>query len=73
MPRIPRNAAASDSGNSRSPCTASTPAGKRVRDGLRKHYTDLQILEMVLSVSGNNAINRWKEGAGVPQSPGVSS
>jgi alkylhydroperoxidase family enzyme len=35
---------------------------------LRKHYKDLQILEMVLSVSGNNSINRWKEGAGIPQS-----
>jgi hypothetical protein len=35
---------------------------------LRKHYTDLQILEMVLSIAGNNAINRWKEGAGIPQS-----
>lgn len=34
----------------------------------RPHYTDLQILEMALSVGGNNAINRWKEGAGVPQS-----
>lgn len=38
--------------------------------GLRKHYQDLQILEMVCSVAGNNAINRWKEGAGVPQSQG---
>jgi alkylhydroperoxidase family enzyme len=37
-------------------------------DQLRKHYTDMQILEMILSVAGNNAINRWKEGAGVPQS-----
>ena len=37
-------------------------------DGLRKDYKDLQILEMILSVAGNNAINRWKEGAGVPQS-----
>jgi hypothetical protein len=35
---------------------------------LRRCYTDLQILEMVFSVSGNNAINRWKEGVGVPQS-----
>ena len=34
----------------------------------RKHYSDLAILEMVLSVAGNNAINRWKEGVGVPQS-----
>jgi alkylhydroperoxidase family enzyme len=37
-------------------------------NGLRKDYQDLQILEMVLSVAGNNAINRWKEGAGIPQS-----
>src|SRR5262245_44001800 len=37
---------------------------------LRKHYTDLQVLEMILSMAGNNAINRWKEGVGVPQSPG---
>jgi alkylhydroperoxidase family enzyme len=36
--------------------------------GLRKHYTDLQILEMVISVAGNNSTNRWKEGVGVPQS-----
>lgn len=37
-------------------------------DGLRKHYTDLQILEMTISIAGNNSLNRWKEGAGVPQS-----
>lgn len=36
-------------------------------ESLRKHYTDLQILEMTLSVAGNNTINRWKEGVGVPQ------
>jgi alkylhydroperoxidase family enzyme len=36
--------------------------------GLRTHYTDLQILEMILSVAANNQINRWKEGAGIPQS-----
>jgi alkylhydroperoxidase family enzyme len=35
---------------------------------LRAHYSDLQILEIVLSVAGNNSINRWKEGVGVPQS-----
>ena len=39
-------------------------------DGLRKHYTDKQILEMILSMAGNNSINRWKEGAGIPQSAG---
>lgn len=37
-------------------------------EGLRKHYTDLQILEMTMSIAGNNAINRWKEGTGVAQS-----
>jgi alkylhydroperoxidase family enzyme len=37
---------------------------------MRKHYKDTQILEMILSVAGNNAINRWKEGCGVPQSQG---
>lgn len=36
-------------------------------DVLRKHYSDLQILEMVLSVSGNNVSNRWKEAVAVPQ------
>lgn len=35
---------------------------------VRAYYTDAQILEMTLSVAGNNAINRWKEGAGIPQS-----
>jgi AhpD family alkylhydroperoxidase len=39
-------------------------------EALRKHYTDLQILEMVMSIAGNNSINRWKEGVGVPQSAG---
>lgn len=37
---------------------------------LRAFYTDKQILEMILSVAGNNSINRWKEGAGIPQSTG---
>ncbi len=36
---------------------------------LKAHYTDSQILEMILSMSGNNSINRWKEGIGVPQRP----
>jgi alkylhydroperoxidase family enzyme len=40
---------------------------------LRKHFKDLQILEMTLSIAGNNAINRWKEGIGVPQSKDLSS
>jgi hypothetical protein len=40
---------------------------------LRKHYTDLQILEMIVSVAGNNSTNRWKEGAGIPQSHSSSN
>jgi alkylhydroperoxidase family enzyme len=39
-------------------------------DNLRPNFSDLQILEMIMSVAGNNAINRWKEGVGVPQSQG---
>ncbi len=42
-------------------------------EGLRKFYKDTEILEMILSVSGNNSINRWKEGTGVPQSRELSS
>ncbi len=39
-------------------------------DACRPYYSDLQIIEMIASVAGNNAINRWKEGIGVPQSAG---
>jgi len=35
---------------------------------LRPFYTDLQILELTHSLSANNSTNRWKEGAGIPQS-----
>ncbi|MFM7519158.1 MAG: carboxymuconolactone decarboxylase family protein [Planctomycetota bacterium] len=34
------------------------------------HFTPQQVLEMAISVAGNNAINRWKEGIGVPQASG---
>ncbi len=37
-------------------------------EALRKHYIEPQILEMTLSIAGNNSINRWKEGTGVAQS-----
>lgn len=49
-----------------------SPAGiaKPEFDGLRQHYTDAQILEMVISVAWNNSINRWKEALAVPQNPG---
>jgi alkylhydroperoxidase family enzyme len=39
----------------------------------RKHYKDLQILEIILSVSGNNAMNRWTEGLGLPQTRDMRS
>ena len=32
-----------------------------------EHFTPKEVVEMSLSVGGNNAINRWKEGIGVPQ------
>jgi alkylhydroperoxidase family enzyme len=38
-------------------------------EGLRDYYTDSQILEMILSMAGNNSINRWKEAVAVPQRP----
>ncbi len=34
---------------------------------LKEHFSDVQIVEMLLSMSWNNSINRWKEGVGVPQ------
>lgn len=37
---------------------------------VKEYYTPAQILEMTMSVSWNNAINRWKEGTGIPQSAG---
>ncbi len=37
-------------------------------DRCRPFYNDAQIIEMIGSISGNNAINRWKEGSGIPQS-----
>jgi AhpD family alkylhydroperoxidase len=36
-------------------------------DALKAHFSDLQILEMLLSMGRNNVLNRWKEGVGVPQ------
>lgn len=39
-------------------------------EGLRKHFSNEKILEMILSMAGNNSINRWKEGTGVPQNEG---
>jgi len=32
-----------------------------------RHFTPKEVIEMTLAVGGNNAINRWKEGIGVPQ------
>ncbi|WP_165232056.1 carboxymuconolactone decarboxylase family protein [Aquisphaera insulae] len=36
-------------------------------DRLREHYKDLQILEILLSVAGNNATNRWTGPLAIPQ------
>jgi AhpD family alkylhydroperoxidase len=34
---------------------------------LREHFSDVQIVEMLLSLGRNNVLNRWKEGVAVPQ------
>jgi alkylhydroperoxidase family enzyme len=36
-------------------------------DRLRRHYKDLQILEMLFTVANNNATNRWTDALGIPQ------
>lgn len=33
---------------------------------LRKHYKDPQIVEILLTVAGNNATNRWTDSLGIP-------
>lgn len=34
---------------------------------LQKHYTDAQILNMISSIAGFNAMNRWTDGLAIPQ------
>jgi alkylhydroperoxidase family enzyme len=36
-------------------------------DRLRKHYSDLQILEIITAVGGFNAMNRWTGALAIPQ------
>lgn len=36
-------------------------------DALRKHYKDLQILEILFTVANNNATNRWTDSLGIPE------
>ncbi len=36
-------------------------------DTLRAHYTDQQILEIIVTVAGNNAMNRWTGSLAIPQ------
>lgn len=36
-------------------------------DALRRHYTEVQVLEIIFTVAGNNATNRWTEALGIPQ------
>ena len=40
-------------------------------DALRVHYKDIQILEIILSIAGNNSINRWKRRRGRPPIEGT--
>lgn len=41
--------------------------GERDIDALRAHYNDLQILEILVTVAGNNAMNRWTGSLAIPQ------
>ncbi len=34
---------------------------------LKKHYTDLQILNLISSIAGFNSMNRWTDGLAIPQ------
>ncbi|MDR3620607.1 MAG: hypothetical protein P4L85_14745 [Paludisphaera borealis] len=36
-------------------------------DRMRQHYKDLQILEIIMTVSGNNGTNRWTGPLAIPQ------
>jgi alkylhydroperoxidase family enzyme len=36
-------------------------------DPVRKYYKDREVLEIVFTVAGNNATNRWTDGLGIPQ------
>ena len=35
-------------------------------DAVSKHYKKSQVLEILLTVAGNNAMNRWKDAMGIP-------
>jgi alkylhydroperoxidase family enzyme len=41
--------------------------GARDVDALRAYYNDRQILEIVVTVAGNNAMNRWTGSLAIPQ------
>jgi alkylhydroperoxidase family enzyme len=36
-------------------------------EAVRRHYTDAQVLEIILTVAGDNATNRWTGGLAIPQ------
>src|SRR5688572_19286787 len=48
-----------------------TYAPHRITDAdvaaVRKHYTELQVLEMTLSVANNNNTTRWTDALAIPQ------
>jgi alkylhydroperoxidase family enzyme len=41
--------------------------GRADIDGLRKHYKDLQILEIIVALGGYSSLNRWTDALGIPQ------
>jgi AhpD family alkylhydroperoxidase len=36
-------------------------------DAVKKHYKDRQVLEIIFTIAGNNAMNRWTDAIGIPQ------
>ena len=41
--------------------------GRSAIEPLRKHWSDAQILNMIASIAGFNAMNRWTDGLAIPQ------
>lgn len=41
--------------------------GRSDLDALKKHYSDTQVLGLITSIAGYNAMNRWTDGLAIPQ------
>jgi alkylhydroperoxidase family enzyme len=41
--------------------------GRQDFEALKKHYTDAELLNLITSIAGYNAMNRWTDGLAIPQ------